>query len=135
MALSKGFRIFEKKTPNHSIILEHRARTNEALLFESQAIAVLCKKSAIHANDCVVVVAFFSFFSAHCLFPFDNILAFISWNNGWIDDYKYKMIMTETSFYTHSSNEIGQILFLSSRFECVMRLRYVFNVNVRPHLR
>lgn len=43
MAMSKGFRIFEKKTPNHSIILEHRNRTNEALLFESQAIAVLCK--------------------------------------------------------------------------------------------
>lgn len=43
MALSKGFRIFEKKQPNHSIILEHRQRTQEALLFESQAIAVLCK--------------------------------------------------------------------------------------------
>lgn len=43
MALSKGFRIFEKKQPNHSIILEHRQRTQEALLFESQAVAVLCK--------------------------------------------------------------------------------------------
>lgn len=43
MALSKGFRVFEKKQPNHSIILEHRARTSEALLFESQAIAVLCE--------------------------------------------------------------------------------------------
>lgn len=43
MALSKGFRIFEKKQPNHSIILEHRQRTHEALLFESQAVAVLCK--------------------------------------------------------------------------------------------
>ncbi|XP_031638466.1 synaptojanin-1 [Contarinia nasturtii] len=41
MALSKGFRIFEKKQPNHSIILEHRQRTQEALLFESQAVAVL----------------------------------------------------------------------------------------------
>lgn len=68
MALSKGFRIFEKKTPNHSIILEHRARTNEALLFESQAIAVLCKKSATHFNDYVVVVDsfFFFFFCALC---------------------------------------------------------------------
>lgn len=43
MALSKGFRIFEKKQPNHSIIMEHRNRSQEALLFESQAIAVLCK--------------------------------------------------------------------------------------------
>lgn len=43
MALSKGFRIFEKKQPNHSIILEHRNRSHEALLFESQAIAVICK--------------------------------------------------------------------------------------------
>lgn len=47
MALSKGFRVFEKKTPNHSIILEHRARSQEALLFESQAIAVLCKCAII----------------------------------------------------------------------------------------
>lgn len=77
MALSKGFRIFEKKTPNHSIILEHRARANEALLFESQAIAVLCKKSAIHVNDYVVVVvdSFFSSSSAHCVFTFDYMLA------------------------------------------------------------
>lgn len=43
MALSKGFRVFEKKQPNHSIIMEHRQRTQEALLFESQAVAVLCK--------------------------------------------------------------------------------------------
>lgn len=43
MALSKVFRVFEKKQPNHSIILEHRTRIHEALLFESQAIAVLCK--------------------------------------------------------------------------------------------
>lgn len=43
MALSKGFRIFEKKQPNHSIIMEHRNRSQEALLFESQAIAVLCE--------------------------------------------------------------------------------------------
>lgn len=58
MALSKGFRIFEKKTPNHSIILEHRTRTNEALLFESQAIAVLCKTyidALLIVNDFVVV--------------------------------------------------------------------------------
>lgn len=63
MALSKGFRIFEKKTPNHSIILEHRSRTNEALLFESQAIAVLCKRYfspqfriSVGAEVCVVRV-------------------------------------------------------------------------------
>lgn len=50
MALSKGFRIFEKKQPNHSIILEHRQRTQEALLFESQAVALLCKNTS-HTNQ------------------------------------------------------------------------------------
>lgn len=56
MALSKGFRVFEKKTPNHSIILEHRARTQEALLFESQAIAVLCKFANISLTtiQCII---------------------------------------------------------------------------------
>lgn len=55
MALSKGFRIFEKKQPNHSIILEHRQRTQEALLFESQAVAVLCKNTS-HTNVLMCIV-------------------------------------------------------------------------------
>lgn len=44
MALSKGFRVLEKSKPPspHSILLEHRNKS-DALLFESQAVAVLCK--------------------------------------------------------------------------------------------
>lgn len=44
MAMFKGFRVLEKSKPPtpHSVILEHRHKT-EALLFESQAVAVLCK--------------------------------------------------------------------------------------------
>lgn len=40
----KGFRVLEKSKPPspHSILLEHRGKEN-TLLFESQAIAVLCK--------------------------------------------------------------------------------------------
>lgn len=48
--LSKNFKVLEKSknqsTFNHSIILEHRNK-NETLLFESQAVAVLCKYSEI----------------------------------------------------------------------------------------
>ncbi|XP_055712177.1 synaptojanin-1 isoform X1 [Phlebotomus papatasi] len=42
MAMSKGFRVLEKKQPPspHSVILEHRNKS-ETLLFESQAVAVL----------------------------------------------------------------------------------------------
>lgn len=44
MALSKGFRVLEKSCPPspQSILLEHRNKS-ETLLFESQAVAVLCK--------------------------------------------------------------------------------------------
>lgn len=44
MAMSKGFRVLEKSKPPspHSILLEHRSKST-SLLFESQAIAVLCK--------------------------------------------------------------------------------------------
>lgn len=44
MAMSKGFRVLEKSKPPspHSILLEHRNKS-DALLFESQAVAVLCK--------------------------------------------------------------------------------------------
>jgi len=42
--MSKGFRVLEKSMPPspHSVLLEHRNKS-EALLFESQAVAVLCK--------------------------------------------------------------------------------------------
>jgi hypothetical protein len=46
--LSKNFKVLEKPKAqantnlNHSVILEHRNK-NETLLFESQAVAVLCK--------------------------------------------------------------------------------------------
>lgn len=45
MAMSKGFRIYEKSKPPspYSILMEHRSRPSETLLFESQAIAILCK--------------------------------------------------------------------------------------------
>lgn len=43
MAMSKGFRVLEKSKPPapHSVLLEHRNQP-DALLFESQAVAVLC---------------------------------------------------------------------------------------------
>lgn len=42
--MSKGFRVLEKSKPPspHSILLEHRNKT-ETLLFESQAVAILCE--------------------------------------------------------------------------------------------
>jgi hypothetical protein len=46
--LSKNFKVLEKPKAqantnlNHSVILEHRNK-NETLLFESQAVAFLCK--------------------------------------------------------------------------------------------
>jgi hypothetical protein len=45
MAMGKNFRVLEKnlKEQAHSIILEHRSKP-ETLLFESQAVANLCKK-------------------------------------------------------------------------------------------
>lgn len=44
MAMFKGFRVLSKSLPPspHSVILEHRHKP-EALLFESQAVAVLCE--------------------------------------------------------------------------------------------
>jgi hypothetical protein len=44
MAMGKNYRVLEKNKPEqpHSIILEHRSRP-ETLLFESQAVANLCK--------------------------------------------------------------------------------------------
>lgn len=44
MAMGKGFRVLEKSKPPspYSILLECRGK-EETLLFESQAVAVLCK--------------------------------------------------------------------------------------------
>lgn len=67
MALSKGFRVFEKKQPNHSIIMEHRQRTQEALLFESQAVAVLCKHFYFGAQ-CIRPVFGLRLYNVHNVF-------------------------------------------------------------------
>lgn len=44
MAMTKSLRVLEKSKPPspHSILLEHKAK-EETLLFESHAVAVLCK--------------------------------------------------------------------------------------------
>lgn len=44
MAMGKAYRVLEKVKPPspYSVLLEHRFR-NESLLFESQAVAVLCE--------------------------------------------------------------------------------------------
>lgn len=46
MAMGKAFRVFEKINPPnpYSILLEQRNK-DESILFESQAVAVLCKYS------------------------------------------------------------------------------------------
>lgn len=46
MAMGKNFKVLEKSKPPspHSVILEHRNK-QETLLFESQAVANLCKNS------------------------------------------------------------------------------------------
>lgn len=48
MAMGKGFRIYEKLKPPspHSLLLEQRNR-KDTVLFESQAVAVLCKYKLI----------------------------------------------------------------------------------------
>lgn len=60
MAMSKGFRVLEKSKPPapHSVLLEHRNQS-EALLFESQAVAVLCEFRAL---ECGYIVGFFVFY-------------------------------------------------------------------------
>lgn len=47
MAMGKNFKVLEKSKPPspHSVILEHRNK-QETLLFESQAVANLCKNSS-----------------------------------------------------------------------------------------
>ena len=42
MAMSKSFRIYHKLEPPYSVILENK-NNEETLMFESQAVAVLCK--------------------------------------------------------------------------------------------
>lgn len=56
MAMYKGFSVLEKsKPPNpHSVLLQRRGK-DETLLFESQAVAVLCKSpqtDPMHSNYC-----------------------------------------------------------------------------------
>lgn len=47
MAFSKGYRIYHKlDPPPYSVIVETRAR-EECLMFESAAVAVLCKDSCL----------------------------------------------------------------------------------------
>lgn len=67
MAMSKGFRVLEKSKPPspHSILLEHRNKS-DALLFESQAVAVLCKwiQSTIHKLILIKILSTLSFTAA-----------------------------------------------------------------------
>lgn len=42
MAMSKSFRIYHKLDPPYSVILENK-NNEETLMFESHAVAVLCK--------------------------------------------------------------------------------------------
>ena len=42
MALSKNYRIFHKLEPPYSVLLEDRGK-EESLMFESNAVAALCK--------------------------------------------------------------------------------------------
>jgi len=42
MAMSKSFRVYHKLDPPYSVILECRTK-EETLMFESGAVAVLCK--------------------------------------------------------------------------------------------
>lgn len=52
MAFSKGYRIYHKlDPPPYSVIVETRNR-EECLMFESGAVAVLCKAfELLHCND------------------------------------------------------------------------------------
>lgn len=48
MAFSKGYRIYHKlDPPPYSVIVETRTR-EECLMFESGAVAVLCKEFSLH---------------------------------------------------------------------------------------
>lgn len=49
MAMYKGFRVLEKSKPPspYSVLLEHKSK-DETLLFESQAIAVLCENKRFY---------------------------------------------------------------------------------------
>ena len=42
MALSKNYRIFHKLEPPYSVLLEDRSK-DDTLMFESNAVAILCK--------------------------------------------------------------------------------------------
>lgn len=65
MAMGKNFKVLEKSKPPspHSVILEHRNK-QETLLFESQAVANLCKNSIQNKNEKRNYR-----FSSHWIFP------------------------------------------------------------------
>ena len=50
MAMTKNFRIFHKLEPPYSVIVENR-NADDSLMFESNAIAVLCKYLNNILND------------------------------------------------------------------------------------
>lgn len=64
MAMGKNFRVLEKnlKEQSHSIILEHRSKP-ETLLFESQAVANLCKNfiDFSHSHHCIIIFCVMKF--------------------------------------------------------------------------
>lgn len=55
MAFSKGYRIYHKlDPPPYSVIVETRTR-EECLMFESGAVAVLCKTSCLIELYCEII--------------------------------------------------------------------------------
>jgi len=53
MAMSKNFRVYHKLDPPYSVILECRTK-EETLMFESGAVAVLCKSKLKLVTHCKV---------------------------------------------------------------------------------
>ncbi|CAI9731580.1 synaptojanin-1-like isoform X1 [Octopus vulgaris] len=47
MSLSKGYRVYRKPDPPYSVLLENRSRTDELLMFESHAVAVLSAEESL----------------------------------------------------------------------------------------
>jgi len=70
MAMSKSFRVYHKLDPPYSVILECRTK-EETLMFESGAVAVLCKCSPINAASSCFIEAFTFIYliinSSYCL--------------------------------------------------------------------
>lgn len=68
MAMYKAFRVFEKSIPPspHSVLLEHKAKEH-TLLFESQAVAVLCKCVLTCFSHIIYFFLHLSFLKVHFL--------------------------------------------------------------------